>query len=228
MRHSGGRVAQLGEHLLCKQGVAGSIPATSTNQLIEPTRFAVSLQNLISRCGKKCAVPAAGDRKCNAWTLPHEHCNADWIRKKQVGVVVRSFRHVAAAVAELLQPDNLRRFREPGAALSNRAVFEIPDIRADLRANGTRFFRFGKLRDGSRNDPRCPEYLSREGFRVFKLPVRNTRSGAPEAGSLSLLTATSMRFLAHFHHNSVSKKTLGRGTSSKRRAVCRLETKDVI
>jgi hypothetical protein len=25
-----GRVAQLGEHLLCKQGVAGSIPATST------------------------------------------------------------------------------------------------------------------------------------------------------------------------------------------------------
>ena len=30
-----GRVAQLGEHLLCKQGVAGSIPATSTNHLPE-------------------------------------------------------------------------------------------------------------------------------------------------------------------------------------------------
>src|SRR6266550_7516340 len=28
-----GRVAQLGEHLLCKQGVAGSIPATSTNHI---------------------------------------------------------------------------------------------------------------------------------------------------------------------------------------------------
>jgi hypothetical protein len=28
-----GRVAQLGEHLLCKQGVAGSIPVTSTNFL---------------------------------------------------------------------------------------------------------------------------------------------------------------------------------------------------
>ena len=27
----GGRVAQLGEHLLCKQGVAGSNPVTSTN-----------------------------------------------------------------------------------------------------------------------------------------------------------------------------------------------------
>ena len=27
-----GRVAQLGEHLLCKQGVTGSIPVTSTNR----------------------------------------------------------------------------------------------------------------------------------------------------------------------------------------------------
>jgi hypothetical protein len=33
-----GRVAQLGEHLLCKQGVAGSIPATSTNSLSAPQR----------------------------------------------------------------------------------------------------------------------------------------------------------------------------------------------
>src|SRR5215469_420296 len=30
---SGGRVAQLGEHLLCKQGAAGSSPATSTNYI---------------------------------------------------------------------------------------------------------------------------------------------------------------------------------------------------
>jgi hypothetical protein len=31
---SDGRVAQLGEHLLCKQGVAGSSPATSTKLLL--------------------------------------------------------------------------------------------------------------------------------------------------------------------------------------------------
>ena len=31
MSHSSGRVAQLGEHLLCKQGVGGSSPPTSTN-----------------------------------------------------------------------------------------------------------------------------------------------------------------------------------------------------
>jgi hypothetical protein len=28
-----GRVAQLGEHLLCKQGVTGSIPVTSTIEI---------------------------------------------------------------------------------------------------------------------------------------------------------------------------------------------------
>jgi hypothetical protein len=32
-RNDCGRVAQLGEHLLCKQGVAGSIPVTSTKTL---------------------------------------------------------------------------------------------------------------------------------------------------------------------------------------------------
>ena len=33
-----GAVAQLGEHLLCKQGVVGSIPISSTNfLLIRPT-----------------------------------------------------------------------------------------------------------------------------------------------------------------------------------------------
>ena len=31
MANHGGRVAQLGEHLLCKQGVGGSSPLTSTN-----------------------------------------------------------------------------------------------------------------------------------------------------------------------------------------------------
>ncbi len=36
--HSSGRVAQLGEHLLCKQGVAGSNPVASTNLIPALTR----------------------------------------------------------------------------------------------------------------------------------------------------------------------------------------------
>ena len=45
-----GRVAQLGEHLLCKQGVAGSIPATSTiffSDCIALTRFIYSPRVLL-------------------------------------------------------------------------------------------------------------------------------------------------------------------------------------
>ena len=35
-----GAVAQLGEHLLCKQGVSGSIPLSSTNSLgVETERY---------------------------------------------------------------------------------------------------------------------------------------------------------------------------------------------
>jgi hypothetical protein len=36
-RERDGRVAQLGEHLLCKQGVAGSNPVTSTNLILALT-----------------------------------------------------------------------------------------------------------------------------------------------------------------------------------------------
>ena len=42
-----GRVAQLGEHLLCKQGVAGSIPATSTKHM-RPAREALLIPRLQS------------------------------------------------------------------------------------------------------------------------------------------------------------------------------------
>ncbi|MCU1275790.1 MAG: Monogalactosyldiacylglycerol synthase [Bryobacterales bacterium] len=64
----------------------------------------------------------------NAWTLPQERYNADWVVEKQVGLVLRSFSYIVQAVEELLQPENYRRFREKAAAQQNRAVFEIPDI----------------------------------------------------------------------------------------------------
>jgi 1,2-diacylglycerol 3-beta-galactosyltransferase len=64
----------------------------------------------------------------NAWTLPQERYNADWIVEKQAGLVLRSFRYIVQAVAELLQPENYRRFRANAAAQQSRAVFEIPDI----------------------------------------------------------------------------------------------------
>jgi 1,2-diacylglycerol 3-beta-galactosyltransferase len=68
----------------------------------------------------------------NAWTLPQERYNADWIVEKQVGLVLRSFRFIVQAVAELLQPENYRRFHATAAAIQNRAVYEIPEILAKI------------------------------------------------------------------------------------------------
>ncbi len=64
----------------------------------------------------------------NAWTLPQERYNAEWIVSQQVGMVLPNFRGIAAAVAELLDPGNYQRFRAATEAQHNRAVFEIPDI----------------------------------------------------------------------------------------------------
>ncbi len=71
-------------------------------------------------------LPALVER--NAWTLPQERYNADWIVEQQAGLVLRSFRFIVQAVAELLQPENYKRFRANAALVENRAVFEIPDI----------------------------------------------------------------------------------------------------
>jgi len=65
---------------------------------------------------------------CNAWTLPQERYNADWIVEKEIGVVLRSFRDIERAVKQLTEPSTLARYRANAAALKNRAVFEIPDI----------------------------------------------------------------------------------------------------
>ena len=66
----------------------------------------------------------------NAWTMPQERYNTDWVRENGVGVVLKSFRNIRPAVQQLLErlPDlrsNVRR-------LDNRAVFEVPEILTDI------------------------------------------------------------------------------------------------
>jgi hypothetical protein len=68
----------------------------------------------------------------NAWTLPQERYNAEWIVNNRVGIVLHNFLSIANAVAELLQPDNYARFRASAEAQNNRAVFEIPEILAKI------------------------------------------------------------------------------------------------
>lgn len=64
----------------------------------------------------------------NAWTLPQERYNTQWVREKQVGLVVSNFKQIEKTVAEMLQPQNLTRFHQNAAAMENRALFEIPEI----------------------------------------------------------------------------------------------------
>jgi 1,2-diacylglycerol 3-beta-galactosyltransferase len=68
----------------------------------------------------------------NAWTLVHERYNADWVREQGVGLVVGSFSDLPAAVRELLDPVRYRGYRERAAAVRNSAVFEIPEMLAEI------------------------------------------------------------------------------------------------
>jgi hypothetical protein len=64
----------------------------------------------------------------NAWTLPQERYNAEWVLEKHLGLVVRGPHQIPAAIKELLERGNLARFRAQAAAVHNRAVYEIPAI----------------------------------------------------------------------------------------------------
>ena len=72
----------------------------------------------------------------NSWTLPQERYNTEWIREKQVGVVLKSFRSIDRGLRELLDPVNFERFRANAGSIQNRAVFEIPDILETLMKGG--------------------------------------------------------------------------------------------
>jgi 1,2-diacylglycerol 3-beta-galactosyltransferase len=62
----------------------------------------------------------------NAWTLPQERYNADWILENEAGVVLHSLRGIDKAVAQMIEPAALARYRDNAAAMKNQAVFEIP------------------------------------------------------------------------------------------------------
>ena len=68
----------------------------------------------------------------NAWTLPQERYNADWVRDQGVGIVLPNFSGIAAAVDQLLEPSAYARFRAATERQENRAVFEIPEILEQL------------------------------------------------------------------------------------------------
>jgi UDP-N-acetylglucosamine:LPS N-acetylglucosamine transferase len=76
--------------------------------------------------------------ECNAWTLPQERYNAEWVREKRVGIVLHSFKDVVEGVRQMLDPARLSEFRKNVATLNNRAIFEIPEMLANLLGESER------------------------------------------------------------------------------------------
>lgn len=66
----------------------------------------------------------------NAWTLPQERYNAQWVRDAGLGLVLPSMRATRAGSVELL--GRLAEFRARVQTVHNRAVFEVPEILAGL------------------------------------------------------------------------------------------------
>lgn len=62
----------------------------------------------------------------NAWTMPQERYNAEWVSENGLGVVHGSFRTIDRAVAQLL--NGFDAFQASVRRIDNRALFEVPEI----------------------------------------------------------------------------------------------------
>jgi UDP-N-acetylglucosamine:LPS N-acetylglucosamine transferase len=64
----------------------------------------------------------------NGFTLPQERYAADWIREKEVGLTIPSFRHIQKAVEIFLEPETFAGYRSNVTEIDNQAVFEMPAV----------------------------------------------------------------------------------------------------
>jgi hypothetical protein len=71
-----------------------------------------------------CGLPVIVAR--NAWTMPQERWNTDWIKATDVGVVLPSLSKIRAGVDKVIT--SLDRLRSNAGRLNNRAIFEVPEI----------------------------------------------------------------------------------------------------
>lgn len=79
-------------------------------------------------------LPAIVER--NAWTLPQERYNANWLVENETGIVLSNFRDIGKAVRQLLAGGMLDLYRANTDKLVNRAVYEIPPLLEKILARG--------------------------------------------------------------------------------------------
>jgi 1,2-diacylglycerol 3-beta-galactosyltransferase len=68
----------------------------------------------------------------NAWTMPQERYNTQWVVENGAGIVLDSFKTIDAGVSQVTA--NLDLYRQSVNRMHNRAVFEIPDILESILA----------------------------------------------------------------------------------------------
>jgi UDP-N-acetylglucosamine transferase subunit ALG13 len=62
----------------------------------------------------------------NAWTMPQERYNAEWVEEHEAGVVLDSFSAIGSGVRAVTS--RLAHYRAGVGRIQNRAIFEIPSI----------------------------------------------------------------------------------------------------
>jgi 1,2-diacylglycerol 3-beta-galactosyltransferase len=74
----------------------------------------------------------------NAWTLPQERYNSNWLIENGFGLVLRSFKGIEPTVRQLLTSENvLNKMRDRAAQTRNRAIYEIPSILSQILRQNT-------------------------------------------------------------------------------------------
>ena len=68
----------------------------------------------------------------NAWTLPQERFNADWVVEQNVGECLRSFSEIVPALEKLLAPGRRAELQKQVRSINNRAIFEVTDLLGTL------------------------------------------------------------------------------------------------
>ena len=66
--------------------------------------------------------------ECNWATMSQERYCAQWVEEQRVGLVIRSFKGVARAVGQMIEPATFAQMKENLEQIDNRAVFEVVDL----------------------------------------------------------------------------------------------------
>ena len=62
----------------------------------------------------------------NAWTMPQERYNTEWIRERGVGIVVPSLRSIRKSTLKLIE--NLDQFQTSVSKIKNNALYEVIEV----------------------------------------------------------------------------------------------------